>query len=198
MARLDRFRRERASFEHSEHAHPGDAARRSIVTGDEPKAVRITLMEIASFHRLPQGSGPRRLPRDYSRDLRQAKWGSAAIVLSSKSQRRTSPVGQRGSFDDPRVTSAYPPMAPDKWTCQNFSYEPERYPPTHPTASAVFYCDNHFNFDGCVARQFGHANRRTRVATALTEEIGKKVRGGVDHLRLLVESRSRSNEASYF
>ena len=84
-----------------------------------------------------------------------------------------------------------------KRTCQNFSCEPQRHPTTHPTVSAVFYCDNHFNFDGCVARQFSHANRRTRVSTALTEQIVKKIRGGVDHLRLLVESRSRSNEASY-
>ena len=67
--------------------------------------------EIASSHRLPQGLGPRQSIDDYSRDLRQAKWGSGVSLHGSNPELSMSALGQEQTSQHVRLMSALPPKA---------------------------------------------------------------------------------------
>ena len=49
--------------------------------------------------------------RDYSRDLRPAKWGSTVILRGNNPQDRMSALGQKQTFRNVQPMSALPPKA---------------------------------------------------------------------------------------
>src|SRR6516225_7486142 len=84
-----------------------------------------------------EGCGLRRLQFDYSKDLRQAKWGSGIKLHSSNSELPMSALGHKRTFTHLRSMSALPPIA-DIMECdwhvrlcqkRTFTKKPE---PVHP------------------------------------------------------------------
>src|SRR5438105_15268170 len=57
--------------------------------------------------------------------------------------------------------------------------------------------DDEFDFHWRVSRQLGDADCRTRVSPRRAQQLNQEVRGGIDHLGLLVETGRRGDEARH-
>jgi hypothetical protein len=73
-------------------------------------------------------------------------------------------------------------------------------PPHHrfdAGTSWQFHFDDYFYVDGDSSREFGHADRGARMATALTKHRDHEIREAIEHIRLLVKTRRAIYHAEY-